>query len=273
MAMMARAYNQAQKFGVEMVIPNEAEHLSVAADEIGKHYHLTTGGKETVRARVVIIATGARYRRLDVANLAQFEGSSVHYWASPLEARLCSGQEVALVGAGNSAGQAAVFLAGHVKTVWLIVRGVGLEASMSRYLIERIEAQPNIKLLTETTITALNGLGENLQSIQWRSRQGEEGVCSIGHMFLFIGADPNTDWLAHSDIAVDTKGFVKTGDAAGPERHMLETSRSSVYAIGDVRSGSIKRVAAAVGEGAQVVAALHAYLAAQGRQIHVPQSM
>jgi thioredoxin reductase (NADPH) len=273
MALMARSYTQAQKFGVEMVIPNEAEHLTIATDGVGSHYHVRTSGDETVHARAVIVASGARYRRLDVANLAQFEGSCVHYWASPIEARLCSGQEVALVGAGNSAGQAAVFLAGHVKTVWLLVRGAGLESSMSRYLIERITAQPNIKMLPGTAVTALDGQGENLESIRWRSHQGEEGECPIRHLFLFIGADPNTDWLAHSDIALDGRGFIRTGDAAGQERHPLETSCRGVFAIGDVRSGSVKRVAAAVGEGAQVVAALHSYLAREGRQPTAPQSI
>jgi thioredoxin reductase (NADPH) len=273
LALMARAYTQAQKFGVEMVIPNEAEHLSLAAGDGGQQFRLRTGADETVHAQAVIIASGARYRRLDVANLAQFEGSSVHYWASPIEAKLCTGQEVALVGAGNSAGQAAVYLASQVKTVWLLVRGVSLETSMSRYLIERIEAQPNIKVLPETTVTGLDGQGENLESIRWRNRQGEEGTCPIRHLFLFIGADPNTDWLAESDIALDEKGFIRTGAAAGQERHPLETSRSGVFAIGDVRSGSVKRVSAAVGEGAQVVAALHTCLAGQGRQPSVPQSM
>ena len=164
LALMARAYTQAQKFGVEMVIPNEAEHLGLAAGDGGQQFRLRTGTDETVHARAVIVASGARYRRLDVANLAQFEGSSVHYWASPIEAKLCTGQEVALVGAGNSAGQAAVYLASQVKTVWLLVRGVDLEASMSRYLIERIEAQPNIEVLPETTVTGLDGQGENLES-------------------------------------------------------------------------------------------------------------
>lgn len=273
MALMARAYNQAQKFGVEMVIPNEAEHLSIASTDGESHYYVRTGGGETVSARAVIVACGARYRRLAVANLAQFEGSSVHYWASPIEARLCAGQEVALVGAGNSAGQAAVYLASQVKTVWLFVRGAGLEESMSRYLIERIEAQPNIKILAKTVVTALDGKGETLEAIRWRNRQGEEGECSIRHLFLFIGADPNTDWLAHSDIALDEKGFIRTGPDVGPDRHLLETSRRGVFAIGDVRAGSVKRVAAAVGEGAQVVAALHAYLARGGRQRSVPQTM
>jgi thioredoxin reductase (NADPH) len=273
MALMARAYTQAQKFGVEMVIPNEAEHLSIATDDVGGHYHLRTSGDETVHARAVIVASGARYRRLDLANLAQFEGSCVHYWASPIEARLCTGQEVALVGAGNSAGQAAVYLASQVKTVWLLVRGAGLEASMSRYLVERIEAQPNINVMPETTVTALDGQGETLEAIRWRNRQGEVGTCPIRHLFLFIGADPNTDWLAQSDIALDGKGFIRTGSEVGQERHPLETSRSGIFAIGDVRAGSVKRVSAAVGEGAQVVAALHACLAGRGRQPSVPQSM
>jgi thioredoxin reductase (NADPH) len=215
-----------------------------------------------VRARTVVVASGARYRRLDMDNLAQFEGSCVHYWASPIEARLCGGQEVALVGAGNSAGQAAVYLAGHVKKVWLLARGRSLEASMSRYLVERIAAQPNIEVNTETEITALEGHESNLEAVRWRSGPGgRETAHPIGHLFLFIGADPNTDWLAQSDVALDDKGFIRTGLNGGGGHHPLETNRGGVFAIGDVRSGSVKRVAAAVGEGAQVVAALHAYLA------------
>lgn len=273
MALMARAYNQAQKFGVEMAIPDEAKHLSITAVETGQHFRLETSGDEAIQTRAVIVASGARYRRLDMSNLAQFEGSSVHYWASPIEARLCTGQEVALVGAGNSAGQAAVFLASHVKTVWLLVRGASLDPSMSRYLIERIKAQPNINVVTETTVTALDGPEGNLEVVRWCNRMGEETARPIRHLFLFIGADPNTDWLAHSDITLDGKGFIQTGVAAGKERHPLETSRSGVFAIGDVRSGSVKRVAAAVGEGAQVVAALHAYLARNDRHPNVPQVM
>jgi thioredoxin reductase (NADPH) len=270
LALMARAYNQAQKFGVDMAIPDEAMHLSIAPGDLGRHYCLRIGDDETVHSRTVVMACGARYRRLDMANLAQFEGSCVHYWASPIEARLCSGQEVALVGAGNSAGQAAVFLASHVRRVWLLARGASLDASMSRYLVERIKAQPNIEVLTETKITALEGHEGNLESVRWCNRAGEETMRPIRHLFLFIGADPNTDWLAHSDIARDRKGFICTGVETGAERHPLETNRSGVFAIGDVRSGSVKRVAAAVGEGAQVVAALHAYLARDGRQSSVP---
>lgn len=260
MALMARAYNQAQKFGVEMVIPDEAKLLSAATDASGARYMLDVGDGETVRTRSVVIASGARYRRLDVANLAQFEGTCVHYWASPIEGRLCASQEVALVGAGNSAGQAAVYLASHARKVALLVRGGSLDASMSRYLVERIRAQPNIEVLTGTEIEALEGDEGNLAAVRWRNRAtGVETTRPIRHLFLFIGADPNTDWLANCDVALDAKGFVRTGAELGSAQ--METSRSGVFAIGDVRAGSVKRVAAAVGEGAQVVAALHAYLA------------
>jgi thioredoxin reductase (NADPH) len=266
MALMARAYNQAQKFGVEMAIPDEARRLSEGTDENGRRYLLNLGDDEVVRARAIVVASGARYRRLDVSNLAQFEWSSVHYWVSPIEARLCGGQEVALVGAGNSAGQAAVFLASRVAKVWLLARGDSLDASMSRYLVERIKAQPNIEVLTRSEITSLEGHEDALESVRWRNRaSGEETRRPIRHLFLFIGADPNTDCLVGFGVALDKKGFVRTGaDAAEEGRHALETNRHGVFAIGDVRSGSVKRVAAAVGEGAQVVAALHAYLGAQG---------
>jgi thioredoxin reductase (NADPH) len=185
----------------------------------------------------------------------------VHYWASPLEGRLCAAQEVALVGAGNSAGQAAVYLATQAAKVWLIVRGRSLEASMSRYLIDRITAQPNIEVLTQTSVSALEGRGGTLEAIRWRHLQtGEETKMPLRHLFLFIGAEPNTDWLGQCGVMLDDKGFVRTDASPRP----LETSREGVFAIGDVRSGSIKRVAAAVGEGAQVVATLHAYLASVG---------
>lgn len=265
MALMARAYNQAQKFGAEMAIPDQANRLSNGTDEKGRRYLLNVGDDETVQARAIVVASGARYRRLDVANLTQFEGSSVHYWASPIEARLCSGQQVALVGAGNSAGQAAVYLASHVKKVWLLARGGNLEGSMSHYLVERIKAQSNIEVLTRSEITALEGHDGNLESVRWRNRSsGEEMAHPIRHLFLFIGAEPNTDWLSECGVALDKKGFVWTGVTTGDGRHALETNRQGVFAIGDVRSGSVKRVAAAVGEGAQVVAALHSYLAQSG---------
>jgi thioredoxin reductase (NADPH) len=271
LALMARAYTQAQKFGAETVIPEEAHELGHELGnqsiENGGNYILKIGGDETLHTRAVVIASGARYRRLDVPNLGEFEGSSVHYWASPLEANLCRDQEVALVGAGNSAGQAAVYLASHAKKVWMLVRREGLEATMSRYLVERIKAQPNIELLTRCEVTALEGGQGKLEAIRWRrGADNAEATLRIHHLFLFIGADPNTDWLAQCDVTLDEKGFVRTGENSGEKRHPLETSRPGVFAIGDVRSGSVKRVAAAVGEGAQVVAALHAYLANTGSQ-------
>jgi thioredoxin reductase (NADPH) len=262
MALMGRAYSQAQKFGAEMAIPDEAGSLQGQADSDGGRFLLTLVNQERVRARAVVIASGARYRRLDVENLASFEGSCVHYWASPLEGRLCKGQEVALVGAGNSAGQAAVYLSSQVAKVWMIVRGPSLDASMSRYLVDRIAARPNIEVLTQTTVTGLEGQGGVLKAIRCRSHQsGEEVKRAIRHLFLFIGAEPNTEWLARSGVTLDDKGFVRTtSNIQSP----LKTSLPGVFAIGDVRSGSVKRVAAAVGEGAQVVAALHAFLAKVG---------
>jgi thioredoxin reductase (NADPH) len=177
-----------------------------------------------------------------------------------VEARLCAGEDVALVGGGNSAGQAEVYLASQVRKVTILARRGGLRETMSRYLVERIEAQTNIEVLGETEIVSLEGEGGNLTALSWRKHAtGDVETRPIQHLFLFIGADPNTDWLANCNVALDAKGFVRTGAdvAAG----LMETSRSGVFAIGDVRSGSVKRVAAAVGEGAQVVAALHAYLA------------
>jgi thioredoxin reductase (NADPH) len=262
MALMGRAHSQAQKFGVDMAIPDQVVGLEARSAADGGRFLLTLANKERVRARAVVIATGAQYRRLEVDDLAVFEGSSVHYWASPLEGRLCAGQEVALVGAGNSAGQAAVYLSSQVAKVWLIVRGPSLDASMSRYLVGRIAATPNIEILSETTVAGLEGREGMLQAILCRSRRsGEEVRRSIRHLFLFIGAEPHTAWLSGSGVTLDNNGFVRTG--ANVHRP-LETTLPGVFAIGDVRSGSVKRVAAAVGEGAQVVAALHAYLAEAG---------
>jgi thioredoxin reductase (NADPH) len=271
LALMARAYHQAQKFGVEMAIPDEVGCLQEHAVSDESRFLLTLANKERVRAHTVVIASGARYRRLEVENLASFEGSSVHYWASPLEARLCAGQEVALVGGGNSAGQAAVYLSSQVAKVWLIVRGLGLEANMSRYLVDRITARPNVEVLTETTVTALEGQDGALEAIRCRSRRsGEEVRRAIRHLFLFIGADPNTDWLSGSGVTLDEKGFVRTGaNILRP----LESSLPGVFAIGDVRAGSVKRVAAAVGEGAQVVAALHGFLAEAGDNDALPANI
>ena len=261
MALMARAYNQAQKFGVEMAIPDEVMGLDGLDGADTGPFVLTLSNGERAKARSIVIATGARYRRLAIAGLETFEGSSVHYWASPLEAKLCGGQEVALVGAGNSAGQATVYLASHAAKVWLLVRGAELAASMSRYLVDRIAALPNVEVLTHTNVTGLEGRDGALEAIRWRQGSGDEVRKPIQHLFLFIGADPNTDWLSGSGIALDAKGFVVTGGDCNEARNPLETSRRGIFAIGDVRSGSIKRVAAAVGEGAQVVATLHATLA------------
>jgi thioredoxin reductase (NADPH) len=259
MALMARAYNQARKFGVEMAIPDEVIGLEVPDSDNGR-FVLRLSDSERVSARAIVIACGARYRQLAVDGLASFEAASVHYWASPLEAKLCAGQEVALVGAGNSAGQAAAYLASQVSKVWLLVRGRGLASSMSRYLIDRIAGLSNVEVLTRTSITGVEGHDGMLEAILWRTGTGEEVRHTIQHLFLFIGAEPNTDWLSGSGVALDRKGFVVTGTDAGDSRDPLETSRAGVFAIGDVRAGSVKRVAAAVGEGAQVVATLHRVL-------------
>ena len=264
MALMARAYNQAQKFGVEMAIPDEVIDLDAVGSPDKGSFALKLSNGERVSARSVVIASGARYRRLAVENLEAFEGASVHYWASP---KLCAGQEVALVGAGNSAGQAAVYLASRVSKVWLLVRGPDLAASMSRYLVDRIAGLSNVEVATQAEVSGLEGRDGMLEAIRWRrGTSGEEVRRPIRHLFLFIGAEPNTDWLSGSGVALDPKGFVLTGADTAENRRPLETSRRGVFAIGDVRSGSVKRVAAAVGEGAQVVAVLHTVLATGGRE-------
>src|SRR5262245_33233362 len=211
-ALMARAYAQAQKFGVEMAIPDEVHGLLCNSQTDDDRFVLCLSDGERVNARSVVIASGARYRQLAVDNLEAFEGASVHYWASPLEAKLCSGQEVALVGAGNSAGQATVYLASQVAKVWLLVRGEDLEANMSRYLVDRIRGLSNVEVLTQTSVTGLEGSDGMLQAIRCRRRgSAEEMRRSIRHLFLFIGAEPNTDWLSGSGVALDAKGFVLTG--------------------------------------------------------------
>lgn len=262
-ALMARAYNQAQKFGVEMAIPDEV--IGFANHPAHSHFVLKLSNNETVRARSIVIASGARYRRLGVEGLENFEGSSVHYWASPLELKLCGGREVALVGAGNSAGQATVYLASQAAKVWLLVRGTSLASSMSQYLVDRIEGLSNVEVLTQTNVTGLEGKDGILDAIRWRNgTSGNEMSRPIRHLFVFIGAEPNTDWLAGSEIDLDGKGFVLTGSDAGGNNRPFETSQKGIFAIGDVRSGSVKRVAAAVGEGAQVVTMLHTEL----RDVH-----
>ena len=271
MALAGRAFNQALKFGAEIAIPIEAARLD--RGEPGQkpaafpRLEFTNGG--AVRARTVVIASGARYRRPPLPNLSTFEGRGVSYWASPIEAKLCEGEEVALVGGGNSAGQAVVFLASKVKRLHLVVRGPGLEASMSRYLVDRIAALPNVELHAGTEVVALEGDDvAGLTAAVFRERAtGATHRCPLRHIFLFIGADPNAAWL-DGCVAVDEKGFVITGSdwgrGAGENSRPalpLETSFPGVFAIGDVRSGSTKRVAAAVGEGAAVVAQIHTLLA------------
>jgi len=263
-ALMARAFNQAQKFGVEVAIPDETVKLECGNDPC--HVDLATG--ERIKARSVVVATGARYRRLDVDRLEEFEGISVHYWASPLEADLSRGEQVALVGGGNSAGQATVFLAEHAASVTLIARRP-LRQTMSQYLVDRIEGLPNVTIVADVEIVALKGEDGALEAICLRNRKtGEEGWQEVRYLFSFIGAEPNTDWLGASGLARDKQGFLLTG---GEGRLPLETSREGVFAVGDVRAGSVKRVAAAVGDGAQVVAAIHAYLAKANEAAHAPQ--
>jgi thioredoxin reductase (NADPH) len=257
MALMGRAFSQAQKFGVEVAIPDEAVKLECGNAPC--HVLLATG--ERVQARTVVIATGARYRRLDVQRLEDFEGSSVHYWASPLEADLSANEDVTLVGGGNSAGQATVFLAAKARRVTLVARRP-LSQSMSQYLVERIESLPNVDIVIGCEISGLEGEAGELHAVTIREREsGREIRQPARFLFSFIGAEPNTDWLQSSGIKLDERRFVLAGDEAGPDRLPLETSRPGVFAVGDVRSSSVKRVAASVGDGAQAVAAIHKYLA------------
>jgi thioredoxin reductase (NADPH) len=264
LALTARAFNQAQKFGADMMIPVQVKSLDCSRTD--GTFGLRLDDDEVLRARSIVVASGARYRRPEIANLADFEGRGVWYWASPIEARLCAEQNVVLVGAGNSAGQAAVFLSGHAKKVHMVIRGGGLGASMSRYLIERIEATANIELEFNSEVVGLEGTEEAaLERVRWRSRLGgDENAADIRNLFLFVGADPATKWLEGCGVMVDRGGFVVTGaqcsKGEGQPASALETSVPGVFAVGDVRSGSVKRVGGAIGEGAQVVAALHGFL-------------
>jgi thioredoxin reductase (NADPH) len=263
MALMGRSFSQAQKFGVEMAIPDEAQKLECGRDPC--RLQLATG--EVVQARAVVIATGARYRRLGVDRLEEFEGTSVHYWASPLEADLTVGHDVALVGGGNSAGQATVFLASRARRVTLIARRP-LSETMSQYLIDRIQSQSNVDVVIGCEIAALEGSGGDLEAVTWRERRSGTNVRHPAKfLFSFIGAEPNTDWLRGSGLQLDERGFLQTGDEVGDDRLPLETSRRGVFAVGDVRACSVKRVAAAVGDGAQVVSAIHTYLAREAERV------
>jgi thioredoxin reductase (NADPH) len=264
LALTARAYNQAQKFGADIMIPMAVTALDCASRD--GVFDLKLDGGDVLRARSVVVASGARYRRPEIEKLADFEGRGVWYWASPIEARLCSAQDIVLVGGGNSAGQAAVFLSGHARKIHMMIRGGGLGASMSRYLIERIEAASNIELVFNTEVIGVDGAQDlSLERVHCRSRlSGETSTVDTRNLFLFVGADPATGWLEGCGVMVDRGGFVITGancqKASGQLASALETSVPGVFAVGDVRSGSVKRVGGAIGEGAQVVAALHGFL-------------
>ncbi len=270
-ALAGRAYVQAQKFGVEMLIPAQAQSLDCSHMATQGELQLTLSDGRRLRSRAMVVASGARYRRPAVPRLSDFEGRGVWYWASALEAKMCSQAEVALVGGGNSAGQAAVFLSQHAAKVNVLVRGPSLAASMSRYLIDRIEAAPNIELLPHTELTALHGEPDTgLTGVSWRNRQhGGEQHTGLRNLFLFVGAEPETEWLRDCGVAIDGQGFVLTGDKVvshqpGHTPAPLETSIPGVFAVGDVRSGSVKRVGGAIGEGAAAVAMIHKHLAAAG---------
>ncbi len=263
-----RAYNQAQKFGAELMAATGARRLIC---DRGR-YAVELEGGSRVTARSLIIATGARYRKLALPNLAQFEGTGVYYGATFMEAQLCSDEEVVVVGGGNSAGQAAVFLSQSSRRVHMMVRSTGLAESMSRYLIRRIDNNPQIELYTETELTALEG-DDHLERVRWRdNRTGREETHLIRHVFLMTGASPSTGWLSEC-LTLDAKGFIKTGPDLSKEEleaadwplkrlpYLLETSRPRIFAVGDVRSGNVKRVASAVGEGSIAVSFVHRALA------------
>jgi len=274
MALAGRAYTQAQKFGARMLIPAEVVALDCRRERDRDAIVVRLASGRSICSRTVVIATGARYRRPECTNLKAMEGRGVWYWASPIEARMCAAQEVVLVGGGNSAGQGAVFLASHVSRVWMLVRGPDLTASMSKYLIDRISATSNIALLTRTEIVGLSGSRQSgVEAVQWRHRESQQQETRpVRNVFLFLGADPATDLLRGCGVSLDEHGFVRTGSAcvtdgadetqsAQSARLPLETCVPGVFAIGDVRSGSVKRVGGAIGEGAAVVAQIHAFMA------------
>jgi thioredoxin reductase (NADPH) len=263
-ALAGRAYTQAQKFGAQVMIAKGAKHL--VCDR--KPYAIEMDGDTGVQARTIIIATGAEYRVPKIENLSEFKGVGVYYGATFMEAQLCRGEEVVVVGGGNSAGQAAVFLAQVAKRVHVLVRGSGLAETMSRYLIRRIEQNPAIVLRTNTEIVALEG-SNHLERVRWReNRTAKIETYDIRHVFIMTGAVPTTEWL-DGCLALDAKGFIKTGpdlsrdDLAAAHwplaraPHLLETSLPGVFAVGDVRGGNIKRVASAVGEGSIAISFVH----------------
>jgi thioredoxin reductase (NADPH) len=267
-ALAGRAFVQAQKFGAEIMIPAQVAALDCTQAGPDGELSLQLSDERRLRSRTVVIASGARYRRLAVPRLGEFEGRGIWYWASALEAKMCANAEVALVGGGNSAGQAAVFLAQHAAKVFVLIRGPSLAASMSRYLIDRIGAAPNIALRPHTELTQLHGdVAQGLTAVSWRDLNTNiEEKRAIRHVFLFVGADPETKWLRGCGVALDSHGFVVTGQATAGESAAnvpapLESNVRGVFAVGDVRSGSVKRVGGAIGEGAAAVAQIHQYLA------------
>src|SRR3984893_10794925 len=257
-----RAFVQAEKFGAHIAIAESAKGLKTSQPPYT--VELDDGG--SARGRTVIIAAGGRYRRLYLPNLSQFEGVGVYYGATHVEATVCRDEEVAVVGGGNSAGQAAVFLAGTAKHVYLVMRGPSLAKTMSRYLISRIEASPQITLMAWTRIEALEGDTHLKRVILHSTKTGTSETREIQHVFMMTGADPNTEWLRGS-LALDAKGFIKTGAEVQDgwplhrARYLLETSLPGVFAVGDIRAESVKRVASAVGEGSMVVQFVHKVLA------------
>ncbi|WP_250474459.1 FAD-dependent oxidoreductase [Caballeronia sp. GAFFF1] len=259
-ALAGRAFVQAQKFGAHIAIPTRIKALHCGESPI--QIELENGTR--VATQTVVIASGAAYRRPAIEGLERYEGRGTYYWASPVEAKLCKNADVVLVGGGNSAGQAAVYLASHARHVDVLIRGASLSASMSHYLVERIGSLPNVTVRTHTQIVSLEGDDRMLTAINCKTPDGPLKLESR-HLFLFTGADPNTDWLRDCSVNTDAKGFVLTGPEAHEGRTEgvmgLETSVPGVFAIGDVRSSSTKRVAAAVGEGAAVVSQIHALLA------------
>jgi len=263
-----RAYAQAQKFGAQMLIAKDAKGLGCDR----RPYKISIGAGQSIPARTVIIASGAQYRRLQLDNLSKFEGVGVYYGATHLEAQLCDGEEVIVVGGGNSAGQAAVFLAQTTRQVYMLVRSEGLAESMSRYLIRRIEETPNIELHTNTEVVALGGK-DHLERVTWRNSQtGQIESHNLGYLFSMTGAVPNSAWL-NGCVACDQTGFIRTGldlttedltKAKWPLKrppYLLETTLPGVFAVGDIRCGNVKRVASAVGEGSIAVSFVHQVLA------------
>jgi thioredoxin reductase (NADPH) len=256
-ALAGRAQVQAQKFGAHLEISRNA----VALDCAGSPFRLTLDDGQVVKARAIVVASGARYRKLDVANYGRFEGQGIYYAATAMEAQLCAGQEVIVVGGGNSAGQAAMFLTRHAAHVHILVRADGLAATMSDYLVQRITHSPRCTLHSFTEITGLEG-DARLREVTWTHvRDGKSETRQVGNVFVLIGAEPNTAWL-EGCLELDGQGFVRTGRALDgtPLSSPYMTTRPGIFAVGDVRSGSVKRVAASVGEGSVVVAAIHQYL-------------